>query len=77
MCSRPRPQTWQGVPRRLEGDLTVVLEVVSQVHRSHVALAQLTLYGVAAFEGGVEAGYGIRHAQKMRCGAVERERTDL
>ena len=30
-----------------------------------------------AHQGRVQAGDGIRHAQKMRRGSVERERTDL
>ena len=50
----------------LQRDLAFVLEIVGQVDRRHPALAQLTLDGVAAFEGGVQAGDGIRHGRTPR-----------
>jgi hypothetical protein len=45
----------------LERDLALVLEVVGQVDGGHAAFAELTLDGVSAFEGGVQAGDGIGH----------------
>ncbi len=57
----------------LQRDLTLVLQVIGQVDRGHAALTQLTLDGVAAFEGCVQAGDGIghggQHASKT-CGAA-------
>ena len=45
----------------LEGHLPVVLEVIGQVDRGHAALTELTLDGVAAFEGCVQASDWIGH----------------
>ena len=53
-----RLRRFRGAPER---DLPLVPEVVGQKDRRHAALAELTLDGVAAFEGGVEAGDGIGH----------------
>ena len=49
----PAPPLERSLPNpfwleHLEGDLALVLEVVSQVDRSHPALTDLTLNGVAA-----------------------------
>ncbi len=57
----------------LERDFTFVLEVIGQVDGGHAAFAEFRLDAVATFQGCVQAGYGIRHAQKMRGGSVERE----
>ncbi len=40
-----------------------MLEIIGQVDRGHAALTKLTLDGVAAFEGRVQSGDGIRHGQ--------------
>ena len=48
----------------LECDLTLVLEVVGQLHGRHSALAELTLDRVAALQGGVQAGDSIRRGGK-------------
>ena len=45
----------------LEGDLSFVLQVVGQVDGGHAAFAELALNGVAAREGGVQAGGGVGH----------------
>ena len=45
----------------LERDLALVLQVVGQVYRGHAALTKLTLYGIAAFEGCVQAGDRVGH----------------
>ena len=52
----------------LEGDLTFVLDVVGQVDRGHATRAKLTLDGVAAFEGCVQANDGIGHLDVLGCG---------
>ena len=44
-----------------ERDLTLVLEVVGEIDRGHAALAELSLDGVAAFEGCVETSNWIGH----------------
>ena len=61
--------------QHLECDLALVLEVVGKVDRSHPALTDLTLDAVAALEGCVQAGGGVRavHAPKMRVRASDRE----
>ena len=47
----------------LDRDLAVVLQVVSQVHRGHAALAQLAFEVVAVGQGGGEAVWrGVLHA---------------
>ena len=58
----------------LERDVAVVLEVFSEVDRSHPTLTDLTLDAVAAFQRSVEAGDGVRavHARKMRIGGSMR-----
>jgi hypothetical protein len=43
----------------LERDLTLVLEVVGQLHGRHSALVELTLDRVAALQTGVQAGDSI------------------
>ena len=43
----------------LESHLAIVLDVVGEIDRGHPAFAELTLDGVAAFEGGVQTGDGI------------------
>ena len=48
-------------PQDLEGHLAAVLDVVGEVDLGHPAFTYLTLDGVAAFEGGVQAGDGVRH----------------
>ena len=56
-----------------EGDVAVVLEVLSQIHRRHAALTQLTVNLVAAFEGRVETSDGIGHGAQdasKTCGAA-------
>jgi hypothetical protein len=45
----------------LERDLTLVLHVVGQEHRGHAALTEFTLDAVAALEGRVQTGDGVRH----------------
>ena len=67
-----RSQLWL---EHLERDLTLVLEVVCEVYRSHPALTDLALDAVAAFEGCVQAGDGIWSVQapKMRAGPLYRE----
>ena len=59
----------------LERHVTVVLQVLGEVHRRHPALTDLTLDAVAAFEGCVQAGDGIRSVQapKMRLRIANRE----
>ena len=50
-------------PEDLQGHLTVMPHIFSQIDRRHPAFAQLTLDGVAAFEGGVQASNGIGHGR--------------
>ena len=55
------------------------LKIVGQVDRGHPALTDLTLDAVAAFEGCVQAGDGVRavHALKMRFSPADREQVPL
>ena len=41
-----------------------MLEVIGQIDRRHTALAQLTLDGVATFQGCVQADDGIGHGEQ-------------
>ena len=50
----------------LERHLALVLEVIGQVDRRHPAFAKLTLDGIAAFEGCVQASDGIGHRVRPR-----------
>ncbi len=66
MCheSAPGRRWYEFGLQDLEGDLALVLDVVSEINGRHAALTQLTLDGVAAFQGCVQAGDGIAHAMQ-------------
>src|SRR3954447_3708576 len=53
-------------PENLERHLAVVLEVVGQVDGRHTAAPELAVQGVAADEGGVQAGelIGVGHVPR-------------
>ena len=47
--------------QHLDGDLTVVLDVVGEIDGGHAARAELALDPVAVGEGGCEARGGVSH----------------
>ena len=60
-------------PENLQGHLAVMPHIFGQVDRGHPALTKLTLDGIAAGEGSVEAGDGIGHGGEdalKACGAA-------
>ena len=65
--------------QHLERDLSLVLQVVGEVHRGHPALTDLTLDAVAALEGSVQAGDGVWSVQapKMRRRPADCEQAPL
>ena len=51
-------------PEHLDGDGAAVLHVAREVHGGHAAVAKLTLDGVPAGEGLLEAGPDVAHGQE-------------
>ena len=49
--------------KHLDRDFALMLDVLAEVDGGHPALTQLTLDGVATFEGGVQADDGIGHGR--------------
>ena len=45
--------------QHLDGDVAIVLEIMSEIHRRHAARAELTLDAIVAGECGREARQGI------------------
>ena len=70
---------FHGPTPALERNIALVLQVISEVDRSHPALTDLALDGVSALKSDVEAGGRVRavHALKMRVRASNREHSLL
>ena len=52
--------------QHLERDVPVVLQVLGEIDRRHATFTQLTLDGVAAFQGAVQASDGVGHQLPIR-----------
>lgn len=61
--------------QHLEGDVPVMSEILGERHRGHPTLAQSPLDSVAAFEGCVQAGYGVGHGQTPGSDCAQHPRT--